>query len=118
MDAQPTRCSAVALAGAPKARFFQLQRMWWAQRTSAGPRGAELHRSRNFLAQCCNCRQQLMHARIYSTVYVYNQFFDPVLMELQGRIAAAEIVFSAWGLFSSIPGGPKLLTTGADNILE
>ena len=61
---------------------------------------------------CCNCRKQLMHARIYSTVYVYNQFFDPVLMELQGRIAAAEIVFSARGLFSSVLCGAKPIITG------
>ena len=69
-------------------------------------------------ANCCNCRQQLMHARIYSTVYVYNQFFDPVLMELQGRIAAAEIVFSARGLFSSILCGAKLIITGFQRNLE
>ena len=66
---------------------------------------------------CRNRRQQLMHARIYSTVYVYNQFFDPVLIELQGRIAAAEIVFSARGLFTPIPGGAKVIAIGVAFVL-
>ena len=64
-----------------------------------------------------DCRQQLMHARIYSTVYVYNQFFDPVLIELQGLIAAAEIVFSARGLFTPIPGGAKAIAIGVAFVL-
>ena len=58
-----------------------------------------------------------MHARIYSTVYVYNQFFDPVLIELQGRIAAAEIVFSARGIFTPIPGGAKVISIGVAFVL-
>ena len=59
-----------------------------------------------------------MHARIYSTVYVYNQFFDPVLIELQGRIAAVETVFRYGGLFTSIPGGAKAIITGVAFVLE